>query len=231
MLKYNDDGLHDENDAAEKSHEDSSLQDNGTADQQVNTARPEVNTSSREVSTVVPKVNTATSEDLVGPIHASEDTQVEDQEIELGNIPQSYAVPTTPHTRIHKDHPIEHVIGDVQSSVQTRRMTTSYSEGKSHQDLHTCLLLVSSLRKNQKGFLKLLVIQNKKDERGIVIRNKARLVAQGHTQEEGIDYDEVFAPEGIDYDEIFAPVARIEAIRMFLAYASYMGFMVYQIDV
>nr|GEV71883.1 hypothetical protein [Tanacetum cinerariifolium] len=58
------------------------------------------------------------------------------------------------------------------------------------------------------------------DERGIVVRNKARLVAQGHTQE-----------EGIDYAEVFAPVARIEAIRLFLAYASFMGFMVYQMDV
>nr|GFB78552.1 retrovirus-related Pol polyprotein from transposon TNT 1-94 [Tanacetum cinerariifolium] len=58
------------------------------------------------------------------------------------------------------------------------------------------------------------------DERGIVIRNKARLVAQGHTQE-----------EGIDYEEVFAPVARIEAIRLFLAYASFMGFPVYQMDV
>ncbi|GJW07298.1 putative ribonuclease H-like domain-containing protein [Tanacetum coccineum] len=64
------------------------------------------------------------------------------------------------------------------------------------------------------------VYRNKKDERGIVVRNKARLVAQGHTQE-----------EGIDYDEVFAPVARIEAIRIFLAYASYMGFTVYQMDV
>nr|GEW67352.1 retrovirus-related Pol polyprotein from transposon TNT 1-94 [Tanacetum cinerariifolium] len=61
-------------------------------------------------------------------------------------------------------------------------------------------------------------IQN--DERGIVIRNKARLVAQGHTQE-----------EGIDYEEVFAPVARIEAIILFLAYASFMGFTVYQMDV
>ncbi|GJS31318.1 putative ribonuclease H-like domain-containing protein [Tanacetum coccineum] len=122
------DRLQDKNDATEKSHEDSSLQDNDTTDQQVNTARPEVNTGSREVSTAVPEVNTATPEDLVGPSHASEDTLVEDQEIELGNIPQSYAVPTTPHTRIHKDCPIEDVIGDVQSFVQTRRMTTSYSE-------------------------------------------------------------------------------------------------------
>nr|GEW85186.1 retrovirus-related Pol polyprotein from transposon TNT 1-94 [Tanacetum cinerariifolium] len=61
---------------------------------------------------------------------------------------------------------------------------------------------------------------NKKDERGIVVRNKARLVAQGYTQE-----------EGIDYDEVFAPVARIEAIRLFSTYASFIGFIVYQMDV
>nr|GFA17876.1 hypothetical protein [Tanacetum cinerariifolium] len=57
------------------------------------------------------------------------------------------------------------------------------------------------------------VLKNKKDERGIVVKNKARLVAQGHTQ-----------VEGIDYDELFAPVARIDAIRLFLAYASFLGF-------
>nr|GFB65490.1 hypothetical protein [Tanacetum cinerariifolium] len=64
------------------------------------------------------------------------------------------------------------------------------------------------------------VLKNKKDERGIVIINKARLVAQGYTQE-----------EKIDYDEVFAPVARIEVIRLFLSYASFMGFTVYQMDV
>nr|GEY41251.1 hypothetical protein [Tanacetum cinerariifolium] len=57
------------------------------------------------------------------------------------------------------------------------------------------------------------VLKNKKVERGIVIRNNDRLVAQGYTQE-----------EGIDYEEVFAPVARIEAIILFLAYASSMGF-------
>ncbi|GKA69812.1 putative ribonuclease H-like domain-containing protein [Tanacetum coccineum] len=61
--------------------------------------------------------------------------------------------------------------------------------------------------------------RNKRDERGIMIRNKARLVAQGYTQE-----------ERIDYDEVFAPVARIEAIRLFLAYASFKDFVVYQTD-
>nr|GFC05980.1 retrotransposon protein, putative, unclassified [Tanacetum cinerariifolium] len=63
------------------------------------------------------------------------------------------------------------------------------------------------------------VLKNKKDERGIMVRNKARLVAQGYTQE-----------EGIDYDEVFAPVTRIDAIRLFLAYASFMGFTVGTID-
>ncbi|GJU17316.1 putative ribonuclease H-like domain-containing protein, partial [Tanacetum coccineum] len=64
------------------------------------------------------------------------------------------------------------------------------------------------------------VYKNKRDERGVVVINKARLVAQGYTQE-----------EGIDYDEVFAPVARIEAIGLFLAFASFMGFIVYQMDV
>ncbi|GJT32132.1 putative ribonuclease H-like domain-containing protein [Tanacetum coccineum] len=64
------------------------------------------------------------------------------------------------------------------------------------------------------------VYKNKRDERGVVVRNKARLVAQGYTQE-----------EGIDYDEVFAHVVRIEAIRLFLAFASFMGFIVYQMDV
>nr|GEY16306.1 hypothetical protein [Tanacetum cinerariifolium] len=65
-----------------------------------------------------------------------------------------------------------------------------------------------------------LVYRNKKDKMGIVVRNKARLVAQGHIQE-----------EGIDYDEVFAHVAWIEAIRMFIAFTSFMGFIVYQMDV
>ncbi|GJR90226.1 retrovirus-related pol polyprotein from transposon TNT 1-94 [Tanacetum coccineum] len=62
--------------------------------------------------------------------------------------------------------------------------------------------------------------KNKMDENGIVIKNKARLVAQGYNYQ-----------EGIDYEETFAPVARLVAIRIFLAYAAYMSFMVYQMDV
>ncbi|GJS95657.1 retrovirus-related pol polyprotein from transposon TNT 1-94 [Tanacetum coccineum] len=62
--------------------------------------------------------------------------------------------------------------------------------------------------------------KNKMDENGVVIKNKARLVAQGYNQQ-----------ERIDYEETFAPVARLEAIEIFLAYAAYMDFMVYQMDV
>ncbi|GJX49946.1 retrovirus-related pol polyprotein from transposon TNT 1-94 [Tanacetum coccineum] len=64
------------------------------------------------------------------------------------------------------------------------------------------------------------VFRNKRDETGIVIKNKARLVAQGYNQQ-----------EGIDYDETFAPVARLKAIKIFLAFATYMNFIVYQMDV
>nr|GEW78667.1 retrovirus-related Pol polyprotein from transposon TNT 1-94 [Tanacetum cinerariifolium] len=79
---------------------------------------------------------------------------------------------------------------------------------------------VLDLLKGKRAIGSKWVFRNKKDERGIVIRNKARLVGHGHTQE-----------EGIDYEEVFDPLARIEAIRLFLAYASFMAFMVYQMDV
>ncbi|XP_073120328.1 uncharacterized mitochondrial protein AtMg00820-like [Henckelia pumila] len=64
------------------------------------------------------------------------------------------------------------------------------------------------------------VFKNKLNESGNVVRNKARLVAQGYRQE-----------EGIDFDESFAPVARLEAIRIFLAYAAFKDFKVFQMDV
>ena len=64
------------------------------------------------------------------------------------------------------------------------------------------------------------IFKNKSDEHGTTIRNKSRLVAQGYTQ-----------VEGIDFDETFAPVARLESIRILLAIASHLNFKLYQIDV
>ncbi|GKF73463.1 hypothetical protein Tco_0219795 [Tanacetum coccineum] len=95
----------------DETHDDCSFQDDDIEDQQVNTASPQVNTASpqvntgsRELSTAAPEVNTATSEGLMGPIPTTEDTQEEDQGFDLGNLSPSYAVSSTPHTRIHKDH-------------------------------------------------------------------------------------------------------------------------------
>ncbi|GKB31140.1 putative ribonuclease H-like domain-containing protein [Tanacetum coccineum] len=205
--KSADDPKHDKdgpNNESDKSQDDSSPKQDNTADQQVNTASPRLNTGSFKLNTVNSSVNTATPKDMLEATHIELFNDKEELEVDLGNIPNSYAVPTTPHTRIHKDYPIENVIGDMQSFIQTRRMIQPTSEQ-------------GFLRRTKKN---LQSTKNKKDERGIVIRNKARLVAQGHTQE-----------EGINYDEVFALVARIKAIRLFLAYASYMGFMVYQMDV
>ena len=64
------------------------------------------------------------------------------------------------------------------------------------------------------------VFRNKMNEQGVITRNKARLVAKGYNQE-----------EGIDYDEIYAPVVRLEAIRMLLSFASFINFKPYQMDV
>jgi len=64
------------------------------------------------------------------------------------------------------------------------------------------------------------IFKNKIDEHGTVIQNKARLVAQGYTQ-----------IEGVDFDETFAPVAKLESIRILLSIAWHLGFKLYQMDV
>ncbi|GJY77366.1 putative ribonuclease H-like domain-containing protein [Tanacetum coccineum] len=242
--KQVEDGSHNESDEKDKSKDNSSPKEVNVAGQYVNTASLEVNTGRFKLNIVDPSVNTASSNNQdrpkdmfkLGASHTLEATHVEffsdedEPKVDLGNITNSYRVLTTPNTRIHKDHPIK----NVKSSIQTRRMTKSTSEQgflsdvyeqKTHDTLNTCLYACLLSQIEPTSIAKALsksswVFRNKKDERGIVIRNKARLVAQGHRQE-----------EGIDYEEVFAPVARIEAIRLFLAYASFMGFLVYQMDV
>ncbi|GJS26161.1 putative ribonuclease H-like domain-containing protein [Tanacetum coccineum] len=113
-------------------------------------------------------------------------------------------------------------------ATQTRRMTKITEEHAMIEAMQEELLqfklqkiwTLVDLPKGKRAFGTKWVYRNKKDERGIVVRNKERLVAQGYTQE-----------EGIDYEKLFAPVARIEAIRLFLAYTSFMGLIVYQMDV
>ncbi|KAJ9562511.1 hypothetical protein OSB04_007671 [Centaurea solstitialis] len=157
-------------------------------------------------------------------------------------------------TRTQKNHPASQVIGDVASPMITRKQSREAGYVNAQSGMLSCFLSqnepkkVSDAMKDpswieamQEELLQFVlqhvwdlvdlpkghrvigtkwIFRNKTDERGIVIKNKARLVAQGYTQE-----------EGIDYDDVFAPVARIEAIRLFLAFASYKGFKVYQMDV
>ncbi|GKD68483.1 putative ribonuclease H-like domain-containing protein [Tanacetum coccineum] len=165
-------------------------------------------------------------------------------EADMNNLGTTIQVSPNLTTRINKDHPLDQVIRNLQSATQTRRMSKSLEEHgfiKEPKKVIHALKDPSWIEAMQEELLQFKlqevwtlvdlpnrkraigtkwVFRNKKDERGIVIRNKARLVAQGYTQE-----------EGIDYDEVFAPVARIEAIRLFLAYASFKDFVVYQMDV
>nr|GEW75892.1 hypothetical protein [Tanacetum cinerariifolium] len=137
-------------------------------------------------------------------MHALEDIVYSDDEDDVGveadfsNLETSISISPIPTTRVHKDHPISQIIGELTTTPQKRSMER---------------MVLVDLPKGKRAIGSKWVFRNKKDEREIVIRNKARLVTQGHTQE-----------EGMDYEEVFAPVVRIEAIRLFLAYASFMGF-------
>ncbi|KAJ9565972.1 hypothetical protein OSB04_001938 [Centaurea solstitialis] len=152
-----------------------------------------------------------------------------------------------PALRWTKDHPIDQVLGNPSSGVKTRRQYgniclyvnfISENEPKEIDDALRDPAWVSAMQEELAEFIRnnvcLLVprprkhtiigskwiFMNKLDEVGTIIRNKARLVAQGYRQE-----------EGIDYDETFAPVARLEAIRLFLAFAAHMNFKVFQMDI
>nr|GEY89894.1 hypothetical protein [Tanacetum cinerariifolium] len=115
-------------------------------------------------------------------------------EADFNNLETSITVSPIPTIRVHKDHPVTQIIGDLSSATQPRSMArVAKDQGVlSHMfndDFHTCMFTFF------------------------------------------LSQDEPKREEKIDYEEVFAPVARIEVIRLFLAYASFMGFMVYQMDV
>ncbi|GJT86833.1 putative ribonuclease H-like domain-containing protein [Tanacetum coccineum] len=212
----------------------------------VNVVSLTVNAAGTEVNDVDPKtsielLNDQNMPELVDIVYSDDDEDV-GAEADMNNLDAFMSVSPIPTTRIHKDHPVDQIIRDLNSAPQTKRMTKNLKEQglfslaqqrTNHKDFQNCLFACFLSQEDPKKVWTLVdlpngkrairtkwVYKNKKDERGIVIKNKARLVAQGYTQE-----------EGIDYDKVFAPVARIEAIRLFLAYASFKDFMVYQMDV
>nr|GEY89644.1 hypothetical protein [Tanacetum cinerariifolium] len=147
-------------------------------------------------------------EDILGVTTNSDESN--GVEADISNIKTAITSSPTPTLKIHKDHPKSQIIATMDTLIQTRNK--SKEEELLQFKIQNVWTLVDCPKEVRPIGTK-WVLKNKKDERGIVIRNKARLVAQGHTQE-----------EGIDYDEVFTPVARIEAIRLFLAYASFMDF-------
>ncbi|GJX70852.1 putative ribonuclease H-like domain-containing protein, partial [Tanacetum coccineum] len=149
------------------------------------------------------------------------------------NVNSTNNINTNVYSYDGEDVNAEADMNNLDAFILTRRMTkkleehglfSSVQQRTNHKDFQNCLFACFLSQVEPKKVIQALtdpmVYRNKKDERCIMIRNKARLVAHGYTHE-----------EGIYYYEVFAPVARIEAIRLFLAYASFKDFVVYQMDI
>jgi hypothetical protein len=158
--------------------------------------------------------------------------------------------PRPPHPRVHqaiqRDHPVNSILGDIHKGVTTRSRVAHFCEHYSFvssiepyrvedalRDSDWVLAMQEELnnftrnevwhlvpRPNQNVVGTKWVFRNKQDEHGVVTRNKAQLVAKGYSQ-----------VEGLDFGETYAPVARLESIRILLAYATYHSFKLYQMDV
>jgi hypothetical protein len=164
-----------------------------------------------------------------------EDNDKEDEQEVQGQRP--------PHPRVHqaiqRDHPMNSILGDIHKGVTTRSRVAHFCEHYSFvssiepyrvedalRDLDWVLTMQEELNNftrnevwhlvpcpNQNVIGTKWVFRNKQDEHGVVTRIKARLVAKGY-----------FQVEGLDFGETYAPVARLESIRILLAYATYHGF-------
>ncbi|GJQ93135.1 putative ribonuclease H-like domain-containing protein [Tanacetum coccineum] len=176
--------------------------------QDVNTARPSINIASTNVNT----------------------------EVDMSNITTTYPISSTLNIRIHKDHSLTQVIGDIQSGVLTRGMTKTTNdqgfisavyEGKTHEDPHTCLFACFLSQEEPKRIAKALSnsawVEAMQDELLQFKAQKVWILLALPKGKRAIGRKWIFRNKK---DER----ARIEAIRLFLAYASFMGFMVYQMD-
>nr|GEW47044.1 hypothetical protein [Tanacetum cinerariifolium] len=137
----------------------------------------------------------------------SDDEDVVGAEADFNNLESSIPVSPIPTKRIHKDHLVSQIIGDLSLTTQTKSMTRVEEPKRVHQALKD----PSWIEAMQEELLQFKM-------------RKVWLLVN-------LPYGKEPLEEGIDYKEVFAPVARIEAFRLFLAYASFMGFMVYQMDV
>ncbi|GKA36132.1 putative ribonuclease H-like domain-containing protein [Tanacetum coccineum] len=218
---------------------------NQEKDPHVNTVSPTVNAAGIVDNVVAENIVYGCADDLNMPeleeIGRFSDAEDDISGADMNNLDTYFQVSLVPTTIIHKDYLIEQIIRDLNSAPQTRRMTRNLEEHgflstileqrRNHKDINNWIEELLKFKLQEVWTLVELPngkraigtkwdFRNKKDERGIVIKNKARLVAQ-----------DIHKRKRIDYDEVFAPVARIEAIRLFLAYASFKDFVGYQMDV
>ncbi|GJW68253.1 retrovirus-related pol polyprotein from transposon TNT 1-94 [Tanacetum coccineum] len=169
--------------------------------------------------------------------------------LEPSNVQNFHQVQPSTHIWT-KDHPLDQVIGDPSKPVMTRQrlhtdsevcmyaLTVSTIEPKNIKEAMADHSWIESMQDELNQFERLQVWElvprpegknvialkwlwkNKCDAENIVVRNKSRLVAKGYKQE-----------EGIDFEESFAPVARLEAVRMFIAFAAHRNITIFQMDV
>nr|GEX26366.1 hypothetical protein [Tanacetum cinerariifolium] len=149
----------------------------------------------------------------------SDDEEDVGTEADFSNLETTITISPIPSIRVHKDHIVTQIISDLSLATQTRSMIRMVKDQGgltqlNNEDFHTCMFACFLSQEEPK-----MVHQALKDPSWIEAMQEELL--QFKMQKE----------EGIDYEEVFAPIARIEAIRLFLAYASFMGFMVYQMDV
>ncbi|GJR28517.1 putative ribonuclease H-like domain-containing protein [Tanacetum coccineum] len=180
---------------------------------------------------------------------SNEEIESSSTALEPSNVQNFHQVQPSTHIWT-KDHPLDQVIGDPSKPVMTRQrlqtdsevcmyaLTVSTIEPKNIKEAMADHSWIESMQDELNQFERLQVWElvprpkgkniialkwlwkNKCDAKNIVVRNKTRLVAKGYKQE-----------EGIDFEESFAPVARLEVVRMFIAYAAYKNITIFQMDV
>ncbi|GJR37217.1 retrovirus-related pol polyprotein from transposon TNT 1-94 [Tanacetum coccineum] len=194
-----------------------------------------------------------TSDEQTSPISLTESDEFNQEDSadfdEPSNVQNFHQVQPSTHIWT-KDHPLDQVIGDPSKPVMTRQrlhtdsevcmyaLTVSTIEPKNIKEAMADHSWIESMQDELNQFERLQVWElvprpegkniialkwlwkNKCDAENIVVRNKTRLVAKGYKQE-----------EGIDFEESFAPVARLEAVRMFIAYAAHKNITIFQMDV
>nr|GEY12102.1 hypothetical protein [Tanacetum cinerariifolium] len=186
---------------------------------------------------------------LINHITPAPSLETSSRHVDSSNMHTFYQRYPSKH-RWTKDHPLEQVIGNPSQSVRTRRQlesdaemcifafTVSRTEPKNIKKAMADSAWIESMQEELHQFDRFDVWEivdrplctnvinlkwlwkNKRNEENIVIQNKSRLVAKGYAQ-----------MEGVDFEESFAPVARLEAVRLFIAYTAHKSFTIYQMDV